>query len=84
MDPVEQRAPIGASNISIGLGVPGLGKNHGWDRPDTNAAIGDTQIVEGVNAEYAVDNKTTGALEIGPIDGNLIWQNLGGVCYACL
>ena len=49
--------------------------------PDTNAAVGDTQVVEWVNVEYSVYNKSTGALEAGPFNGNLLWQALGGDCY---
>src|SRR5262249_24661740 len=48
--------------------------------PDTNAAVGDTQVVEWVNIAYAVYNKSTGTMEAGPIAGNLIWQSLGGRC----
>lgn len=48
--------------------------------PDTNAAIGDTQIVEWVNLCYAVFDKTTGALIAGPFAGNQFWQGFGGTC----
>jgi hypothetical protein len=84
VDPVEQNVPGGPSNISIGLSVPGVGRDPHYDypgRPDTNAAVGDTQIAEWVNVRYGVFDKRTGALQLGPLDGNLIWQNLGGGCY---
>ncbi len=48
--------------------------------PDTNAAIGDTQIVEWVNLCYAVFDKATGALIAGPFAGNQFWQGFGGTC----
>lgn len=50
--------------------------------PDTNAAIGDTQIVQWVNLCYAVYDKTTGALIAGPFAGNHFWAGFGGVCQA--
>lgn len=82
VDPVEQKSPGSPSSIGIGLSVLGVDKLNGLTPPDTNAAVGDTQVVEWVNASYAVYNKSTGALEAGPIDGNLLWQSLGGPCYA--
>jgi len=82
VDPVEQKSPGSPSSISLGLSVLGIPKSNGLTPPDTNAAVGDTQVVEWVNASYAVYNKSTGALEAGPIDGNLLWQSLGGPCYA--
>jgi hypothetical protein len=48
--------------------------------PDTNAAIGDTQIVEWVNLCYAVFDKATGALLAGPFPGNQFWQGFGRGC----
>ena len=80
-DPVDQMSPGGPSSISTGLSVPGISRMGPYWPPDTNAAVGDTQVVEWVNVEYAVYNKSTGALEAGPINGNLLWQALGGDCY---
>ncbi len=81
VDPVEQDSPGPPANISVGLSIPGLMKDYGQTRPDTNAAVGDTQLVEWENTQYAVYNKSTGALEAGPIDGSMLWQSLGGPCY---
>src|SRR5215831_10170496 len=81
VDPVEQRAPGTTSSISPSLSIPGLMRDSGQTRPDTNAAVGDAQLVEWENVQYAVYNKTTGALEVGPVDGNMLWQSLGGPCY---
>ena len=40
--------------------------------PDTNVAVGDTEVVEFVNNSYVILNKTTGALVAGPLfDGAL-------------
>ena len=48
--------------------------------PDTNAAVGDTQVVEWVNLCYEVFNKSTGAPILGPIAGNDFWAGFGGAC----
>ena len=48
--------------------------------PDTNAAVGDTQVVQWVNLCYAVFDKSTGAKIVGPILGNAFWQGFGGPC----
>jgi hypothetical protein len=50
--------------------------------PDTNAAVGDTQVVEWVNLCYAVFNKTTGAVIAGPFAGTNFWAGFGGPCEA--
>ena len=48
--------------------------------PDTNAAVGDTQVVEWVNVCYAVFDKSTGALIAGPLAGTNFWQGFGAPC----
>ena len=48
--------------------------------PDTNAAVGDTQVVEWVNVCYAVFDKSTGALIAGPFAGTNFWQGFGAPC----
>lgn len=48
--------------------------------PDTNAAVGDTQVVEWVNLCYAVFNKATGALVAGPFAGTNFWAGFGPPC----
>ncbi len=84
-DPVEQDSPGPASSFSLGLNLLGVG--NGFPNysvpdapPDTNAAVGDTEVVDWVNVSYAVFNKSTGAVLAGPIEGNVLWQSLGGVC----
>ncbi len=76
--------PAGA-NYSIGQDFLGVG--NGFPNysvpdapPDTNMAVGDTQVVQWVNVSYTVCDKTTGTC--GPaIAGNTLWQALGGICY---
>jgi hypothetical protein len=48
--------------------------------PDTNAAVGDTQVVQWVNLCYAVFDKSTGAVIAGPLAGNSFWKGFGGPC----
>src|SRR5271166_3260204 len=84
-DSVEQSSPGGPASINIGLNLLGVGNGFpGYSvpdaPPDTNAAVGDTEVVEWVNVSYAIFNKTTGATLAGPVEGNTIWSNLGGIC----
>jgi hypothetical protein len=78
-------------SASVGLGFEGVGQVGGpldcpsvakqtVVPPDTNAAVGDTQVVEWVNTCYAVFNKSTGALLAGPFAGNSFWKGLGAPC----
>ncbi len=81
-DPVEQRSSGGPTTITTGLNLLGLDNSQACDcePPDTNAAVGDTQVVEWVNVAYQIYNKTTGAVELGPVQGNQLWSSLGGAC----
>ena len=83
VDPVEQSSPGGQSNISIGLNLQGVGAtdcNCGELRSDANLAVGDTQVVQWVNVQFAVYDKQTGAQELAPTLGNALFQSLGGPC----
>ena len=84
-DTVEQSSPGEPASINIGLNLLGVGNGFpGYSvpdaPPDTNAAVGDTQVVEWVNVSYAIFDKNSGAILAGPIEGNVIWSSLGGVC----
>lgn len=49
--------------------------------PDTNLAVGTTQVVQWVNLDFAAFDKATGALLAGyPKAGNSIWAGFGGRC----
>src|SRR5437764_9577299 len=72
-------------NTTSGVGIAGVGDGDlGFTPnaapPDTNAAVGATQVVQWVNESYAVFDKTTGALVLGPRAGNSIWAGFGGGC----
>src|SRR5438874_6208118 len=90
------QAPVGKLGPAVGLSFEGISGDPGAPAnencplvsgaqvapPDTNAAIGDTQIVEWVNLCYSVYDKTTGSLIAGPFGGNHFWAGFGGVCQA--
>ncbi len=72
---------------TLGLNFDGLGQGQfgfgiQFAPPDTNGAVGATQYVQWVNAEFAVFDKSTGALVSGPTPGNAIWAGFGGPCQA--
>jgi len=87
-----QQDSVSATSLSttagmnfIGVGAPGSTNAcpNGFPSPDTNGAVGPTQFVQWVNFCYAVFNKTTGALQYGPVASNTFWQPLGsGPCYS--
>ena len=74
--------PVAAN---LGLNMDGLGQGQygfllEYTPPDTNGAVGATQYVQWVNAEFAVFDKATGALVAGPTEGNALWAGFGGGC----
>lgn len=84
VDTVEQNAATPSANFSVGANFLGLG--NGFPNfsitgapPDTNMAVGDSQIVQWVNVQYAVFDKSGNVLA-GPIDGSHLWSSLGGEC----
>jgi len=91
---IETNGPDGAVQTLIapavgttnGLGFAGVGQgDYGFsDRyapPDTNGAVGATQYVQWVNTDFAVFNKSTGAIVAGfPKPGNAPWAGFGGGC----
>jgi hypothetical protein len=87
VDPVEQNAPFGAPTTDYAIGLNFLGVGNGFPNytvpdapPDTNMAVGDTQIVQWINVSFAIFNKYNPSVSVGPIDGNLLFSDLGGPC----
>jgi hypothetical protein len=91
-DPIVQSsvapAPATATPV-VGKNVPGLGGQFKGPQgdfqmesspPDTTGAVGETQFVQWVNDSFAVFNKATGAAELGPVPGNVLFKALGGNC----
>lgn len=85
-----RRAPARRRETPVpGMNFEGIGQGFGrapnqfavhGAPPDTTGAVGDTQYVQWVNESLAVFNKTTGAIEVGPIFGNKLFKKLGGNC----
>jgi hypothetical protein len=81
---------VPAIGANIGLSFEGVGNTSFLNcpsvagqevaPPDTNAAVGDTQVVEWVNTCYAVFDKSTGALIAGPFAGTNFWKGFGAPC----
>src|SRR5215467_6042901 len=68
----------GLSFDGVGVGLGGFTPSS--NPPDTNGRVGAKQYVQWNNTSFAVFNKTTGALLLGPISGNTLFQSLGGDC----
>src|SRR5229473_2992409 len=88
-DPVAQQLTIPLSGVSTGLNFDGQSANDtrnllgfAFVPPDTNGAVGATQFVQIVNVTFAVYDKRTGALTLGPAAINTIWKGFGGPCEA--
>ncbi len=70
-------SPLGG--IFTGFSFDGQSST-GWAAPDPNGAVGATQYVQWVNVSYAVYDKTSGNLTLGPFTGNTLWSGFGGPC----
>src|SRR5258708_21399245 len=65
----------------IGQGMP-IGFFPCCAPPDTNGAVGLTQYVQWVNLSFAVFDKTTTNMVLGPLHGNTLWFGFGCPCEA--
>ncbi len=88
-DPAVQDSAVAALPTIPGLNLLGLGVgfvgpqgpfNLMYAPPDTNASVGTTQIVETVNLQYAVFDKTTGTPTLGPVNLSSLFTGFGGGC----
>ncbi len=82
VDPVEQNIAVPSTNYSIVANILGVGNGfQGYQvpdaPPDTNMAVGDTQIIQWVNTSYTICDKGTLVCS-APIIGNMLWQMLSG------
>lgn len=80
--PTPLAATTGFDLLGVGQGFKGPQGTFSVNSvpPDTNGAVGDTQVVELVNTGFAVFNKSTGAIISGPIDTRSLWGGFGGGC----
>ncbi len=84
-DTAVQTLPSGPATAVVGLNFDGVGAgfNHYYVSvapPDTNGAPGLNQYVQWVNLAYAVFDKSTGNLILGPVAGNSLWKGFPGAC----
>ena len=71
--------PVSTTNLLSFDGITDA-QGGGFVPPDTNAAVGSTQVVETVNVAYAVYNKSTGATIMAPKSIQTLYTPLGGQC----
>jgi hypothetical protein len=71
--------PVGTKNL---LNFDGIfdRQGGGYVPPDTNASVGDTQVVETVNIAFAVYDKATGKQLMAPVSIQTLYRPLGGEC----
>ncbi len=77
--PLAPVATVGLNFDGLGNGIAGFTVNSA--PPDTHGAVGSTQYVQVVNgSSFAVYNKATGALVMGPAATSSLWAGFGGKC----
>lgn len=81
-DTVAQTEVLPPVSTTAGFNFDGIidSQGGGFVPPDTNASVGDTQVVEAVNIAYAVWDKTTGAQVMAPKSIQTLYTPLGGQC----
>ena len=78
-DQALQQLSLPLVSATPGLDFDGMGAD-GVTPPDTNGSVGATQFVQIVNVEYAVYDKMSGALLLGPTPIHNIWSGFNGDC----
>src|SRR5882762_3035096 len=78
-DQALQQLSLPLVNTTSGLDFDGIGAA-GAAPPDANGSVGATQFVQIVNVEYAVYDKTSGGLLLGPTPIHNIWSGFNGDC----
>ena len=79
-DPVLQKEAGRNLDVAIGVNFDGIG-SPGYAPSDSNMAVGPTEIVEVVNVDFQVFNKTGGSIA-GPTSITNIFAPLAGDCSA--
>lgn len=89
-DPVMQTLLGGASSPALLLGFEGVGQGFtgpagtytdAYAPPDPNSDVGRNHIVQIVNTDLAIFNKS-GTPVLGPVPTNTLWSGFGGGCEA--
>ena len=84
-DPVVQISAPDSLGTIEGLNFDGVGQGAygfyvGAASPDTNGAVGETQFMQWVNSSFAVFDKTSGGLLLGPARGVTLFTGFGEPC----
>jgi hypothetical protein len=78
-DKALQKEVLPLVNTVPGLNFDGVGAN-GYAPPDTNGSVGATQYVQITNVEFAVYDKTSGNILLGPALIDTVWSGFSGDC----
>jgi hypothetical protein len=81
-DAVAQTETLHPVSTTAGLNFDGINdaQGGGFVPPDTNASVGDKQVVETVNVAYSVWDKSTGSQLMAPKSIQTLYTTLGGQC----
>ncbi len=82
LDPVLQKQVLPPVSATMGMDFDGIGAN-GWSPSDNNMDVGPNHIVEIVNVQIAIYNKS-GANLSGPTNIMNLFTKLGGKCAALI
>lgn len=75
-----QTGDIGTAAFpEFGVNIEGVSNIDGVLPPDTNGDVGPNHYVQMINLHFAVYSKT-GALLLGPLANNTLWNGFGGAC----
>ncbi len=85
LDPDVQTAAAPLVSATVGLNFDGISVVSPTNPchcapPDTEGVVGAAQYVQFVNTAFAVYDKATGALILGPVAGKTLWSGFGGGC----
>jgi hypothetical protein len=78
-DSALQTAALPLINTVPGLNFDGVGAN-GFAPPDTNGSVGLTQFFQITNVEFAIYDKNSGNILLGPALIHSLWNGFGGDC----
>jgi hypothetical protein len=78
-DTALQTSTLPLINAVPGLNFDGVGAN-GYAPPDTNGSVGLTQFFQITNVEFAIYDKTSGNILLGPALIHSLWDGFGGDC----
>jgi len=84
-DTVVQNSASSQMSLTQGVAIAGVGQgDYGYSDtfpvPDSNGAVGATQYVQSASSSFAVFDKSTGAVVLGPANTNSVFAGFGGAC----